>query len=77
MDLSDLRKSISEMSDDELMAEIKNIRQSRRTPKGEVQTTKQAKSASTIPDVSKLDAGTADILLSLLMKKMEGTNGAS
>ena len=31
--IEDLRKSISEMSDSELMDEIRNIRLSRRTPK--------------------------------------------
>ena len=38
--IEDLRKSISEMSDSELMDEIRNIRLSRRTPKTKTGTKK-------------------------------------
>ena len=40
--IEDLRKSISEMSDSELMDEIRNIRLSRRTPKTKVGTKKKS-----------------------------------
>jgi hypothetical protein len=74
MNLEDLKQSISTMSDEELLNTIKQIRQSRRTPKGEAATTKRtAPAAKTMPDVSSLDKGTKDLLLTLLQSKYGGT----
>jgi len=80
MDISSLHKSISEFSDDELKAHIRNIRNLRRqfikvkekTPKKGV---KGQKKIIVKPDISKLSQNEKQILLQKLLNIKEKKNG--
>ena len=69
MDLADLKKSVSEMSDEELLALLAEIRSRRKTP-----VTKKAKAPATI-DVTALLGGMSAGDLEELADALEGLVG--
>jgi hypothetical protein len=72
MELSDIRKSISEMTDDEVRAELLSIRTNRRIskrpPAVERKSTSKAE-VSTTSLLNNIDASQAAMLLALFEKK--------
>jgi len=54
--LEDLRKSISEMSDEELHASLREVRQSRSTPKASGQRVKARSEANNVPTKASVNA---------------------
>ena len=74
MDLNDLnKKSISDMSEEELMQAIKEIRTSRRTPKAVTATPKPRASSKTINPISNdaLFASMSPEQIESLIKQLE------
>ena len=74
MDLNDLKKSISDCTEDELMQLIKGIRTSRRTPKATTTTKPKTAKTKTATPVSNeaLLAGLSPEQVAILIKQLEG-----
>ncbi len=76
MELSDIKKSISDLSDNELMSLIRDIRTSRRTPKATTvvkqSKTKSAKQTNPV-STDALLAGMTQEQIDTLINQLEGT----